>query len=317
MTTQDHLLHENNESCNDLLGLDNGASACYDIHSHLGSGASSAVYKATNRSNGQTVALKILFNGTPDQEANIKKFKNEFEIIKSLNHPNIAKAYELFNLTDGRLCISMEYVDGSSLADIIHKQNNQLDIDQKISILTDICWGLAYAHNNGLVHRDLKPENVLISSYGIAKLVDFGIAHKEKDKSKGQASEQLLHSTGGTPYYMSPEQYHGDYVDHRTDIYSMGILTYELFVGEKPFDGKSAFDLFVLHATNNCIPSIKIKNKDYPGWIDTLIQLCLEKNPDHRFQSVEEILELMEERKQSQQKKGSWLIWLTKLVKRP
>ncbi len=265
----------------------------YEIERELGSGGMGAVYLALDKSTGRQVALKRLNEDRLSNDAAVVRFKREFKAMKELSHPNIVEAYELHSDEDAELMfLTMEYVRGKPLSEIIYDTEYDLDFEEGFDYLNQVARGLNAAHSKGFTHRDLKPENVLISEEGTAKLVDFGlVAHEHNNLDLTQSTD-----TVGTLYYMSPEQFRALGVDKRTDIYSLGILAFEIFARQRPYDGDMPFNLFVEHALGS-IPPIRKINPNIPDWVEIYILISVEKEPEHRYQSVEEILELFEDKK--------------------
>ncbi len=260
----------------------------YEIVSHLGSGGMGAVYKALDKERAKEVALKTFSADPKENQRAIQRFQNEFAVMKSLAHPNIVQAYDLQQLGDGRLFIAMELLEGVDLDTLIHDQGLEYSFEKKLDLLYQIAKGLHYAHAQGLVHRDLKPANVFVTPDGEAKLLDFGLARQVAGAAElTQSSERI-----GTAYYMSPEQHRGEDLDARSDIYSFGILAYELFSGRRPFDGDTPFQIFVAHVAQ-VVPSLRAEFKDLPKWLDTLIAIATEKEPKHRYPDMEQVLELL------------------------
>lgn len=275
---------------------------CYQVLSLLGTGGMSSVYLALDTDIAQPVALKFLLEQKFDDAVAVERFKHEYSVLEALEHPNVIKGYQLIDLPNGGLCMSMEYIEGQTLTDLIRDELSDLSFEKKTDLLMQICEGLKHAHGQGIVHRDLKPENVLVTDAGVAKLVDFGIACDHTD-------ELAATGTVGTPYYMSPEQHHGDLVDCRTDVYALGVLVYELFVGERPFKDNTAFKLLVSHVAAS-VPSVRKLKPELPRWMDTLIQLCMEKRPEHRFQSIDEFVEFFKHNLE----KGDRPSWLSRIL---
>lgn len=262
----------------------------YEIITHLGSGGMGAVYRALDKERAKDVALKTFSADPKENQRAIQRFKNEFAVMQSLTHPNIVQAYDLKELEDQRLFIAMELLEGVDLDTLIHAQGFDSSFETKLELLYQIAKGLHYAHAQGLVHRDLKPANVFVTPEGEAKLLDFGLARQVAagEANLTQSSERI-----GTAYYMSPEQHRGEDLDARSDIYSFGILAYELFSGRRPFDGDTPFQIFVAHVAQE-IPSLRSEFKNFPKWLDTLIAIATEKDPKHRYPDMQQILDLID-----------------------
>ncbi len=294
----------------------------YEVLSHLGEGGMGHVYKVLDKETQQILALKTLIPKAGTSTNAIIRFRKEFAAMQSLNHPNIIKAYNFHELneisqSEQIFAFTMELVEGRDLDSLIYQDSSQnialdispLSILNKLSILEKIADGLTYAHKHNLIHRDLKPANIMISRIKIddseddfiVKIADFGLAQQESEGADMSQSSNRI----GTAYYMSPEQHRGEELDARTDIYSFGILAYELITGQRPFDGSTTFKLFLAHVSEGIPEAIKV-NPETPKWISTMIEICGEKEKKHRYGSMNEILELIRNKKdkQADNKKG-------------
>ncbi|MGH9865788.1 MAG: serine/threonine protein kinase, partial [Candidatus Acidiferrales bacterium] len=197
----------------------------YDILGEAGHGNMGNVYKARDRETGETVALKLIKPEIASDQGMMERFKNELLFARKITHKNVCRVYD-FNRIGGIAYTSMEYVEGESLRSVLNRFGS-LPLRKGIDLALQICSGLKEAHAQGIVHRDLKPENVMIDAQGNLKIMDFGIA---------RSMEAATHLTGamvGTPAYMAPEQVAGKPVDYRTDIYSLGLMLYEMFTGSQ------------------------------------------------------------------------------------
>ena len=252
----------------------------YDILAEAGRGAMGQVYKARDRETGETVALKILKVEISSDPEMIERFKNELLFARKITHKNVCRVYE-FNRVDGVAYTSMEFVEGESLRSVL-KRFGSVTPRKSVDIASQICSGLREAHAQGIVHRDLKPENVMIDTKGYVKIMDFGIA---------RSMEALTLTTGaliGTPAYMAPEQASGKSVDHRADIYALGLMLYEMFTGLQAFRGDNAISVALKQMNEAPRPPREIEPSISPS-IEQAILRCLEKDPDNRFQSVAEL----------------------------
>lgn len=254
----------------------------YEILGELGKGAMGLVYKAADPNIGRIVALKTMrldVHGA-DHDVMALRFQNEARAAGVLNHPNIVTIFDAGEI-DGIFFIAMEYIEGHTLASMLFERR-VLDAASVVEIGSQICTGLQYAHFRHVVHRDIKPANVMISSKnGCAKIMDFGIA-----KSGGN----LTH-TGevvGTPHYMSPEQVKGQELDGRSDIFSTGVLLYEMVTGEKPFVGDSVTTIIYKIVNENPIPPRELDVTIHPG-LSQVISKCLSKDPDLRYQEAADL----------------------------
>lgn len=272
----------------------------YRILEKLGSGGMGDVYKAEDTKLKRTVALKFLpLELTRDEDAR-KRFVHEARAASALDHANIGYIHEI-NESDGHSYIAMAYYKGETLKDKI--EQGPLPVDEAIDLAVQIARGLAKAHSKDIVHRDIKPANILLTEDGQVKIVDFGLA-----KLGGQTKLTKTGMTMGTIAYMSPEQTQGTNVDHRTDIWSLGIVLYEMLTGELPFKGE--YEQAVLYSILNEEPEFISKlRSDLPQEIETIVEKALAKKADDRFQTMEEMLgrlqTLGEELKYGEQRKRS------------
>jgi serine/threonine protein kinase/Tfp pilus assembly protein PilF len=259
----------------------------YHIIEKLGKGGMGSVYKARDTNIDENVALKILNPEISSDEQTIKRFRNELKLTRKISHRNICRVYDLSEC-EGIHYISMEYVSGEDLKSLIHRIG-QLTVGKSVIIAQQICEGLTEAHRLGVIHRDLKPQNVMIDREGNTKIMDFGIARSVK--SKGITEEGVI---VGTPEYMSPEQVEGKEVDKRSDIYSLGIIMYEMLTGRIPFEGKTPLSVAVKQKSEKPLDPRRI-NSQIPEKISRMILKCLQKNPDERYQDVSVLLRELKE----------------------
>ncbi len=252
----------------------------YDILAETGRGAMGIVYKARDRQTNDIVALKVLHPAIASQTGFIDRFKNELLLARRITHKNVCRVHDLNDLGNATV-ISMEFVEGENLRDVLARPGG-LSIRNALKVARQMVSGLGEAHAQGVVHRDLKPANILISRDGTVKVMDFGIARSidSHDSSPGL----IL----GTPAYMSPEQAEGRQPDARSDIYSLGLVMYELFCGRPPFSAESASGFMTQHL-HAAPPSPLTFEPDLPARIARAIQKCLEKDPAKRFQSTAEL----------------------------
>ncbi len=254
----------------------------YRITEYLGSGGMGVVYKAEDLKLKRTVALKFL---PPELTRNTEarnRFIQEAQAASALDHPNICNIHEIDETPDGRTFICMSCYDGETLKEIIKR--GPLPLDRAVNIIRQIALGLSEAHGRGIVHRDLKPANVVVTGDGTAKIVDFGLA-----KLRGSATVTLKGTTMGTVAYMAPEQAKGSAVDHRADLWSLGIVLYEMLSGKLPFE--SDFEQALVYAiVHEEAPPIEDQRKDIPQAIKQILQRALRKSPDERYQSANEFI---------------------------
>ena len=265
-------------------GLARGSvfSGRYEILEELGGGGMGKVYRVYDRKLEEEVALKLIRPEIAADRRAIERFKNELKIARKIGHKNVCKMYDLGE-ANGASFITMEYVAGEDLRSFIRRAK-QLTVGASVSIARQVAEGLAEAHRLGVVHRDLKPGNIMIDKEGNAKIMDFGIARSLL--GKGLTGEGAII---GTPEYMSPEQVEGREADGRSDIYSLGIILFEMLVGCPPFDGETPFSIANKHKTKPP-PIPKKVVPQIPDGLNSLILRCLEKDKAKRFQKAEELV---------------------------
>ncbi len=249
----------------------------YQVLSELGAGGMATIYKAIQKSLDRPVAIKELKKVYHADEQIIQRFEREAKVSASFQHENIVHIYDYWNKPD--YCIVMEYVDGTDLAEIIEK-TGAVPVDVGIMIAIQVCSALDYAHMRGLIHRDIKPSNIMVKRNGEVKLMDFGIAHTKKLQTLTQPGTFL-----GTPAYMSPEQILGQPLDNQSDIFSLGIVLYEMFTGTKPFQEEDTRSVTAKILKDRFLAPRSI-NSDIPRRLQRVIKKCLKKKPRKRYQSV-------------------------------
>ena len=252
----------------------------YEILEKIGSGGMSEVYKARCHKLNRFVAIKFLKPEYCEDESFIENFKREAQAAAALLHPNVVSVYDV-NETDGTWYIVMEYVEGITLKQYIEK-NGKLPVKEATSIAIQIAQGMEAAHNAGIVHRDIKPANVLISREGKIKVTDFGIA---RTTTANTISENIQ----GSVRYISPEQARGARVDSRSDIYSFGIVLFEMLTGTIPFDGDSSVSIALKHIQEN-VPLANTIVPDLPIGIVRIVEKCTQKKPERRYQKTSSLL---------------------------
>lgn len=254
----------------------------YRIIEELGKGGMGRVYKALDTEVNEKVAIKLLRSEISIDEKMIERFRNELKFARKIRHKNVCQMYDL-NKDKDTYYITMEFVSGEDLKSLIKKMG-RFSVDKTISIARQVCDGLEEAHKLEVVHRDLKPQNIMIDAEGNARIMDFGIARSLNEKSITGAGVMI-----GTPEYMSPEQVEGKEVDQRSDIYSLGVILYELVTGRVPFGGDTAFTIGVKHKSE--IPEDPKKiNIQIPENLSRLILKCLEKEKGKRYQNAADLL---------------------------
>ncbi len=254
----------------------------YQIIEELGQGGMGTVYKALDTTINEKVALKLIKPEIASNKNTIERFQNELKYARKVSHKNVCRMYHLSKENDSHYIV-MEYIPGENLKSMI-RMTKQLSMKTAVDIAKQVCEGLAEAHRLGVVHRDLKPSNIMIDKGGTARIMDFGIARSLQ--TDGMTGPGMM---VGTPEYMSPEQVEGKKADQRSDIYSLGIILYEMVVGKVPFLGDTPISVALKH--KNEIPQNPKKiNAQIPDPLSHTILKCLEKKRENRFHSVDELL---------------------------
>lgn len=256
----------------------------YEIVEKVGGGGMSVVYRAKCNVLNRYVAIKVLRHELTSDPDFVEKFKQESLSAASLTHPNIVNIYDT-GIEDDIYYIVMEYVRGETLKDYI-KRKGSLSEQETINITRQIAEALKHAHSNKIVHRDIKPHNILLTEEGIVKVADFGIARASSSSTINNASSVI-----GSVHYFSPEQARGGYVDDKSDIYSLGIVMYEMITGVVPFDADNHITVAMKQIQEKPIPpSKKVSNVKISNALEDIIMKCLEKYQSYRFQNIEELL---------------------------
>lgn len=288
----------------------------YKIHSILGEGGMGVVYRGEHSMLRKPVAIKILHERFARREGSVDQFLHEARAASQIRHPNIVDVTDFGTAEDGSVYFVMEYLEGESLEDILGR-DRRLELFNAINVTRQIAQSLASAHDHGIVHLDLKPENVFLisrpgrrrivrrvepddgqfvveaeGSFDFVKLLDFGVARFMNNPKTGARPGMVF----GTPHYMSPEQARGRPVDGRSDIYSLGILLYEMILGDVPFDGDSAQDI-LSDQVSRAVPPPRGRSStiEVDESTNETILMCLEKSPDSRYQTMDELLQALEE----------------------
>ncbi|PYS34864.1 MAG: hypothetical protein DMG14_28465, partial [Acidobacteria bacterium] len=258
----------------------------YQIVDLLGVGGMGAVYKAFDRQLTRIVALKTILPEMASTPTALKRFKQEVLLAQSIVHKNVVRIFDIGE--DGPTkFITMDFIDGVDLKSLI-SERGKLPPAEAAGILRRVCQGLEAAHAAGVVHRDLKPQNIMIDKEGHIVVMDFGIAHSGQSRGVTQTGSFL-----GTPEYMSPEQAKTENVDARSDIFSVGLIFYELLTGKLPFQGKTVLETMFKRTTERAIPPAEI-DKTVPKGANDIVNKCLQIEREQRYQSVTELLEDLE-----------------------
>ncbi|UCE18984.1 MAG: serine/threonine protein kinase, partial [Gemmatimonadota bacterium] len=254
----------------------------YKILEKLGEGGMGMVYKAEDTTLKRTVAIKFLPPELTKDSVAKERFLNEARAAAALRHYNICTIHEINETEEGQTFLSMDCYEGQTLKERI--ASGPMQLEEAVDITTQIAQGLAKAHEQGIVHRDIKPANIIIDEDGVAKILDFGLA-----KLKGQDRITRTGSTVGTVAYMSPEQARGRDVDHRTDIWSLGVVLYEMLTGKIPFPGEH--EAAMLYSIINEEPDpVSEYRSDLPPELIHILDQALEKDAEDRYQSIQEML---------------------------
>ncbi|MEW6243007.1 MAG: Stk1 family PASTA domain-containing Ser/Thr kinase [Bacillota bacterium] len=266
----------------------------YEILQKIGGGGMALVYKAHDDFLNRPVAVKVLRDQYAGDEDFVERFRREAQAAASLCHPNIVNIYDVGKQDDIHYIV-MEYVEGQTLKDLV-RTRGAIDVLQAVQICIDICEALDHAHRRKVIHRDIKPHNILLTVDGDVKVTDFGIARA--------ATDSTLTHTGtviGSVHYFSPEQARGKFTGEKSDIYSLGVVLYEMLTGSVPFDGDTAFNIAMKHVHDDVRPPRDIRQ--IPEELDAIVLKALEKDPGMRYQSAREMLDDLVS---FQKKHGDW-----------
>ena len=258
----------------------------YELIEKIGEGGMAVVYKAKDRLLNRYVAIKILRPEFTQDEQFLESFKRESQAAAGLQHPNIVSIYDV-GRTGNINFIVMELVDGRPLSDLI-KEKGRLDYKTTIDIAKQMASALSIAHKHQIIHRDVKPHNIMITSDGVAKLTDFGIARAVSNATMVADTSKII----GSVHYFSPEQARGAYVDERSDIYSLGIVMFEMLTGRVPFDGETPVEVALKHI-NEDVPSPAKLVPGIPPALDKIVLKATDKYQTERYKSVDEMLEAL------------------------
>ncbi len=263
----------------------------YEITELIGIGGMADVYKAVDLADDRTVAVKILKNEYADNDDFVRRFRNESKAIAVLSHPNIVKIYDV-GFSDKIQFIVMEYIDGITLKEFMEQQG-VLKWKDSVHFIIQILRALQHAHDRGIVHRDIKPQNIMLFPDGTIKVMDFGIARFAREEGKTISDKAI-----GSVHYISPEQARGDITDEKSDIYSVGVMLYEMLTGVKPFDADTPIAVALMHMQNNARPPRTVNNT-IPEGLEAIVLRAMQRDAAKRYQSASEMIKDIEEFKQN------------------
>ena len=253
----------------------------YEIIKTIGEGGMANVYLANDTILDRKVAIKVLRGDLSNDEKFIRRFKREALSVSNLSHPNIVEVYDVSE-EDGNYYIVMEYIEGKTLKQLLQKRG-ALTLNEVIDIMTQLTDGLAHAHEAYIIHRDIKPQNIMIEDNGLVKITDFGIAMSLNSTQLTQTNSVM-----GSVHYLPPEQANGKGSTVKSDIYSLGILMYELLTGSVPFKGDTAVEIALKHMKEK-IPSIRKQNPTIPQSVENIVLKATAKNPKNRYDNVRDM----------------------------
>ena len=258
----------------------------YELFERIGEGGMSVVYKAKDKLLNRFVAIKILKPQFINDSKFIDSFRRESQAAASLSHPNIVNIYDVGR--EGNIhYIVMELIEGKTLSDYI-KEQGAMSYPKVIALSKQIAAALSFAHKNHIIHRDVKPHNIMITPNGTAKITDFGIAKAVNAATIVDNTDGII----GSVHYFSPEQARGGYVDEKSDIYSLGIVMYEMLTGQVPFDGDNPVNIALMHINGEMIPPSKLVD-GVPPALEHIIMKCTDKYPINRYASADELIEAL------------------------
>jgi alpha-tubulin suppressor-like RCC1 family protein/tRNA A-37 threonylcarbamoyl transferase component Bud32 len=260
----------------------------YWILGEIGRGGTAIVYLARDRATGEEVAIKLIRPKYVEDEEAIARFAREARFVTQLNHPNVVGVHRVMDLGAGGIALVMAHIDGRTLKQVI-KEEHPLSAERVVGILRQVASALAAAHRLGIVHRDVKPENIFIDSDGKALLADFGVA-----RSMSGDTQLTMHGVAiGTPSYMAPEQIDGDNLDGRADVYSLGLVAWEMFSGHRPWEGESLYAV-LYHQRHHELPEVRELRPDVSDQLADAIAGAIEKDPTARWQSMDALIDALD-----------------------
>ncbi len=278
----------------------------FRIVKRIGSGGMGSVYQAEQPEMNRSVAIKILHPRYLSRSDLVSRFRREARAMSHLSHPNTARVFLYGQLDDGACYFVMEYLEGRNLAQVVRAEG-PMSPERAIPIMTQVCGALDEAHQAGIIHRDLKPENIFLTVQGgiedYPKVLDFGLAKvTEKQMAPGSMILTREGMVFGTPEFMSPEQARGQKLDPRSDIYSLGIIMYELLTGKLPFDARQSIEFIQLHVNEPPIPlSQRVPGQPFSPELEAVVMKALAKDPGDRYSTAQEFGAALEATLRAQQ----------------
>ena len=254
----------------------------YEIREIIGVGGMAVVYKAYDNIDDRIVAVKILKEEFLANEEFRRRFKNESKAIAVLSHPNIVKVYDV-SFGDRLQYIVMEYVEGITLKEYIEQQK-VINWKEAVHFVSQILLALQHAHDKGIVHRDIKPQNIMLLQDGTIKVTDFGIARFSRGDTRTMTEDAI-----GSVHYISPEQARGELTDDKADIYSVGVVMYEMLTGQLPFQSDNAVSIAIMQLQQEAKPPREI-NPEIPLGLEQITMRAMQKNPNNRYHSAAEMM---------------------------
>lgn len=254
----------------------------YRLIQQIGSGGMAVIYKAQDLSLGRTVAIKILRPSLTSDASFAARFKNEARSVANLSHPNIVTVYD-FGTSDNTQFLVMEFVDGQDLKKVI-KTESPLTLDRVLNFAIQICAGIGFAHRAGIVHADIKPQNILVTREDVLKVTDFGIAQALASGTPGERQAVVW----GSPHYFSPEQARGERPTTASDVYSIGIVMFEMLAGRPPYSGKDQRELALAHLQSP-VPMVTEINPNVPPNLAQIIYRTMGKDPSQRYRMADQL----------------------------
>src|SRR5690349_10076648 len=255
----------------------------YRVKSLLGMGGMGAVYLVHDKGLDRDVALKLIRSDVAEDPDALERFKREVQLSSRVTHPNVLRSFDLGE-SDGIKFLTMQFVDGRDLSTILKKQG-KLPTERMLRVFRQTAEGLKAAHDQGVTHRDLKPQNIMLDGSDHVYVTDFGMAKGSEQSGMTQTGAVI-----GTPFYMSPEQVRGESVGPQSDIYSLGVILYQMATGSVPFGGATPFEVMVARIQRPPKP-VKELNPELPVYLQKIIERCMALDPGLRYKNVQEILE--------------------------